>query len=47
MEAFRKATEKTVPENAILRDLFIEYVKRCEAEGRPVTAKVEGRIVER
>ena len=47
MEAFRKATEKTVPENAILRDLFIEYVKRCEAGGRPVTAKVEGRIVER
>lgn len=47
MEAFKKATAKVEPENAVLRDLFIEYVKRMEAAGRCVDAEVEGRIVER
>lgn len=45
--AFKKATAKVEPENAVLRDLFIEYVKRVEAAGRCVDAKIEGRIVER
>lgn len=45
-EAFKRATSKTVPADAILRDLFIDYVKRCEKQGKPVQAKVEGRIVE-
>lgn len=47
LEAFKRATAKTEPEDATLRDLFIEYVKRCEAEGKMVDAKTEGRIVER
>lgn len=47
MKAFKKATAKVEPENAVLRDLFIEYVKRMEAAGRCVDAEVEGRIVER
>lgn len=47
MEAFKRATEKIEPEDATLRDLFIDYVKRCEAEGKAVDAKIEGRIVER
>ena len=47
LEAFKRATAKAEPEDATLRDLFIEYVKRCEAEGKMVDAKTEGRIVER
>lgn len=47
LEAFKQATEKLEPEDATLRDLFIRYVKRCEAEGKAVDAKTEGRIVER
>lgn len=47
LEAFKRATAKIEPENATLRDLFIEYVKRCEAKGKAVDAQTEGRIVER
>ena len=46
LEAFKKAVNKTIPSDAILRDLFIDYVKRCEKQGKPVRAKIEGRIVE-
>lgn len=46
LEAFKEATNKMVPSDAVLRDLFIDYVKRCEKQGKPVYAKVEGRIVE-
>lgn len=46
LEAFRKSINKTVPSDAILRDLLIDYVQRCEKQGKPVQAKVEGRIVE-
>lgn len=46
LEAFKEATNKTVPSDAILRDLFIDYVKRCGKQGKPVYAKIEGRIVE-
>ncbi len=46
LEAFKEATAKIEPENATLRTLFIEYVKRVEASGKRVDAKVEGRIVE-
>ena len=47
LEAFKRATAKIEPENATLRDLFIEYVKLCEAKGKTVDAQTEGRIVER
>ena len=47
LEAFKRATAKIEPENATLRDLFIEYVKQCEAKGKAVEAQTEGRIVER
>ena len=46
MEAFKNAVSKTEPQEAILRDLFIDYVKQCEAKGVFVNADVEGRIVE-
>lgn len=46
MEAFKQAVSKTEPRDAILRDLFIEYVKQCEKKGQFIDAKVEGRIVE-
>mgnify|MGYP000027270014 FL=1 len=46
MEAFKKATSRTEPQDAVLRDLFIDYVKQCEAKGVFVNAEIEGRIVE-
>lgn len=46
METFKNAVSKTEPQEAILRDLFIDYVKQCEAKGVFVNANVEGRIVE-
>lgn len=45
LEAFKKATARTLPAGAVLRDLFIEYVKRCQTRGKFVDARVEGRIV--
>ena len=45
MEAFKKAVRTVEPENSVLRDLLIEYVKDCEAHGRKVNAVVEGRII--
>lgn len=45
MEAFKKAVKKEEPADAVLRDLFIEYVKANEAAGRTIDARVEGRIV--
>ena len=47
MEAFKKASAKTQPSNAVLRDLFIEYVRANEHAGRFINAKTEGRIVEK
>lgn len=46
LSAFKEAVGKLEPENAVLRDLFIDYVKKMEALGKCVDAKVEGRIVE-
>lgn len=45
LDAFKKAFTKTEPENVILRDLIIDYVKQCDARGKFVDAEVEGRIV--
>ena len=46
MEAFKKADKKTFPENGVLRDVFIEYVRNLDNAGKAVTAKVEGRVSE-
>ena len=45
MEAFKKNVQKMEFEDAVLRDVLIEYVKACEASGRMIDADVEGRIV--
>ena len=47
MEAFKKADEKTFPENGILREVFIEYVRNLDNAGKAVSAKVEGRVSEK
>ena len=44
MPAFRSAKLKTCPENMVLRDLLIDYIKECESEGHLVKTGVEGRI---
>lgn len=45
LPAFKDAVAKTGFADAVLRDLFISYVKRCEEQGKWVDAQVEGRIV--
>lgn len=44
MTACLQAVKRISPANATLRDLFMEYVKRQTAAGKPVTARTEGRI---
>ena len=44
LEAFKKAESKTTPSDAVLRDLFIDYVRDCQAKGKFINASVEGRI---
>ena len=45
MVAFKKAIHREEPKNSVLRDLFIEYIKECELNGRMIDSEVEGRIV--
>ena len=47
MRALPKASDRQCPPGATLRGLFMDYVKRQTAEGRPLRAQVEGRIVMR
>lgn len=44
MSAFRSAKLKAYPENMVLRNLLIDYIKECESEGRLIKASIEGRI---
>ena len=43
-EAFRRASSKIFPKDALLRNLLLDYVKQCEQKGQFVTSQVEGRI---
>ncbi len=45
MLAFLKSEKKEFPGKITLRDLFFEYVRALEQQGKPVTAAIEGRIV--
>jgi 2',3'-cyclic-nucleotide 2'-phosphodiesterase (5'-nucleotidase family) len=45
MTPLLKAKTSVCPENGILRDVFIDYVKKMTAAGKALTSKVEGRIV--
>ena len=44
LDVMKTAGRKTFPEDGILRDVFIEYVKRLESQGKAVDAKEERRI---
>ena len=45
LTALPLAHEKVCPQGAVLRDLFMDYVKSQAAAGKPVTARIEGRVV--
>ena len=45
LTALRQAQQRQCPPNAVLRDVFMDYVKRETAAGRPLTARIEGRII--
>lgn len=44
MDAFLQAEKRICPEEATLRGLFLEYVRRQTAAGKPVTSVLDGRI---
>jgi len=44
MTALRDVERKDFPENSVLRDVFMDYVKQCTARGEKVTSKVDGRV---
>lgn len=44
MDAFLQAEKRVCPEEATLRGLFLEYVRRQTAAGKPVTSVLDGRI---
>jgi len=44
MSAIREVESKDLPDNAVLRDVFMDYVKQCTARGEKITSKKEGRV---
>ena len=44
LTALREVESKQEPENSVLRDVFMDYVKQCTAKGEKITSKVEGRV---
>lgn len=44
MTAFKKAEKRLCMEEATIRDIFMEYVKSEAAQGRSLTAQMEGRV---
>ena len=44
LTALREVESKLEPENSVLRDVFMDYVKQCTAKGEKLTSKVEGRV---
>ena len=44
MDALLQAEKRVCPENATLRGLFLEYVRKQTAEGKLITSKLDGRI---
>jgi 2',3'-cyclic-nucleotide 2'-phosphodiesterase (5'-nucleotidase family) len=45
MTPLLKAKSAVCPENGLLRDVFIRYVKKMNAAGKKLTSRTEGRIV--
>ena len=44
MDAFLQAEKRVCPEDATLRGLFLDYVRKQTAEGKVITSKLDGRI---
>lgn len=44
MTAITSALTKQLPSDAILRDIFMQYVKDCAKEGKSLYSSVEGRV---
>lgn len=44
MDALLQAEKRVCPEDATLRGLFLDYVKKQTAEGKSITSKLDGRI---
>ena len=44
MTALLDAESVEFPENSVLRDVFMDYVKQCTAQGEKLTSKVDGRV---
>ena len=44
MDALLQAEKRVCPENATLRGLFLEYVRKQTAEGKLITSRLDGRI---
>lgn len=45
LEAFKKATGKVYPEDALLRDMFMRYLKKLNEEGKMLDPKNDIRII--
>lgn len=44
MDAFLQAEKRVCPEDATLRGLFLDYIRKQTAEGKVITSKLDGRI---
>jgi len=44
MTALRDVESKEFPADAVLRDVFMDYVKQCTAKGEKISSKIEGRV---
>ena len=44
MTALRDVESKEFPADAVLRDVFMDYVKQCTAKGEKISSKKEGRV---
>ena len=45
LSAIKEQQSRVCPDGAILRDIFIDYVKRLTTQGKELDAAIEGRIV--
>lgn len=44
MDAFLQAEKRECPEDATLRGLFLDYIRKQTAEGKVITSELDGRI---
>ncbi|NCC10435.1 MAG: 5'-nucleotidase [Bacteroidia bacterium] len=44
MDALLQAVKRECPDNGVLRDLFLNYVRRQTAEGKIISSQIDGRV---